>query len=219
MLVLQRESGPKKALCALEARIPHSSHLLVLNGIGAAMVQKESAGTLAFALSIERILVSIRVQSPRVSRGHQDSSQETCCRRESENDRSPTLQAGQIVVMDNLQAHKSAQMRRAIKVKSWQVLFWPDSFPDLSPIAGAFSKPRTALKRAEARTRESLEEAVGQAVYTHDLFSRMPASRLQRGNVSWSFKLLAYGCMIDAPESKKRMRRDAQYARRRRESR
>ena len=78
----------------------------------------------------------------------------------------PTLQAGQIVIMDNLQAHKSARVRLAIEAKCCQLLFLPGYSPDLSPIEEAFSKLKTVLRRAGARTREALEEAIAQALLT-----------------------------------------------------
>ncbi len=78
----------------------------------------------------------------------------------------PSLHAGQVVVMDNLQAHKSARVRLAIEAKGCQLLFLPGYSPDLSPIEEAFSKLKTALRRAGARTREALEEAIGQALLT-----------------------------------------------------
>jgi transposase len=78
----------------------------------------------------------------------------------------PSLHAGQIVVMDNLQAHKSARVRTAIEAKGCQLLFLPSYSPDLSPIEEAFSKLKTALRRAGARTREALEEAIAQALLT-----------------------------------------------------
>lgn len=78
----------------------------------------------------------------------------------------PSLQAGQIVVMDNLQAHKGARVRLAIETKGCQVLFLPAYSPDFSPLEEAFSKLKTALRRAGARTREALEEAIGQALLT-----------------------------------------------------
>jgi transposase len=78
----------------------------------------------------------------------------------------PTLQAGQVVIMDNLQAHKSARVRLAIETKGCQLLFLPGYSPDLSPIEEAFSKLKTALRRAGARTREALEEAIAQALLT-----------------------------------------------------
>ena len=78
----------------------------------------------------------------------------------------PSLQAGQIVVMDNLQAHKSARTRQVIEARGCQLLFLPGYSPDLSPIEEAFSKLKMARLRAGARTRETLEEAIGQALLT-----------------------------------------------------
>lgn len=78
----------------------------------------------------------------------------------------PSLYAGQVVVMDNLQAHKSARVRLAIEAKGCQLLFLPGYSPDLSPIEEAFSKLKTALRRAGARTQEALEEAISQALFT-----------------------------------------------------
>ena len=77
----------------------------------------------------------------------------------------PSLHAGQIVVMDNLQAHKSARVRTATLAKGCQLLFLPGYSPGLSPIEEAFSKLKTALCRTGARTREALE-AIGQALLT-----------------------------------------------------
>ena len=76
----------------------------------------------------------------------------------------PNLHTGQIVVMDNLQAHKSARVKQAIEAKGCQLLFLPGYSPDLSPIEEAFSKLKTLLRRAGARTREALEEAIGHAL-------------------------------------------------------
>ncbi len=78
----------------------------------------------------------------------------------------PTLQAGQIVIMDNLQAHKSARVRLAIEAKGCQLLFLPGYSPDFSATLEAFSKLKTARLRAGARTREALEEAIAQALLT-----------------------------------------------------
>jgi transposase len=77
-----------------------------------------------------------------------------------------SLHPGQIVIMDNLQAHKSARVKQAIEAKGCQLLFLPGYSPDLSPIEEAFSKLKTLLRRAGARTREALEEAIAQALLT-----------------------------------------------------
>jgi transposase len=57
-------------------------------------------------------------------------------------------------------------LKQAIEAKGCQLLFLPGYSPDLSPIEEAFSKLKTALRRAGARTREALQEAIGQALLT-----------------------------------------------------
>jgi transposase len=78
----------------------------------------------------------------------------------------PSLHTGQIVVMDNLRAHKGERVRQAIEAKGCQVLFLPGYSPDFSPIEETFSKLKAYLRRAGARTREALEEAICQALLT-----------------------------------------------------
>jgi transposase len=78
----------------------------------------------------------------------------------------PSLQAGYIVVLDNLRAHKGERVRQAIEAKGCQVLFLPGYSPDFSPIEETFSKLKSYLRRVGARTREELEEAICQALLT-----------------------------------------------------
>lgn len=76
----------------------------------------------------------------------------------------PSLQPGQIVVMDNLSSHTSPKVRQAIEARGCQLLFLPAYSPDLSPIEEAFSKLKALLRRIGARTREDLFEAIAQAL-------------------------------------------------------
>ncbi len=78
----------------------------------------------------------------------------------------PSLQQGQIVVMDNLRVHKTARVRQLIEEKGCQLRFLPAYSPDFSPIEEAFSKLKTWLRRSKARTREALEEAIAQGLLT-----------------------------------------------------
>lgn len=78
----------------------------------------------------------------------------------------PTLRPGQVVVWDNLNVHKSDAARRLIEACGCQLLWLPPYSPDLMPVEQAFSKVKTALRRAEARTRETLEAAIGTALGT-----------------------------------------------------
>jgi transposase len=76
------------------------------------------------------------------------------------------LRPGQVVVMDNLGAHKGERVRKLIEGSGCEVLFLPPYSPDLNPIEEAFSKVKGLLRRAGARTREALIEAMGRALDT-----------------------------------------------------
>ncbi len=78
----------------------------------------------------------------------------------------PSLQAGQIVILDNLNTHTGDKVRQAIEAQGCQLLFLPSYSPDLSPIEEAFSKLKAFLRRVGARTPETLQEALGQALLT-----------------------------------------------------
>jgi transposase len=72
----------------------------------------------------------------------------------------PTLSPGTVVVMDNLSAHKSTRVQALIAARGCELWFLPAYSPDLSPIEEAFSKLKTLLRRAAARTRAALHAAI-----------------------------------------------------------
>jgi transposase len=76
----------------------------------------------------------------------------------------PSLRAGQVVVMDNLSAHKGERVRESIEARGCELLYLPPYSPDLNPIEEAFSKIKGSVRRAAARTREALIEALGVAI-------------------------------------------------------
>ncbi len=76
----------------------------------------------------------------------------------------PTLKHGQIVVMDNLSVHKSKRVEQLIEEAGAELLFLPAYSPDFNPIEEAFSKMKGVLRKAGARTRETLVEATGHAL-------------------------------------------------------
>jgi len=101
----------------------------------------------------------------------------------------PSLVAGQIVVLDNLSAHKGARVRQLIEARGCELLFLPAYSPDYSPIEETFSKLKAFLRRVGARTHEALQEAIGQALetvtaadalgwFTHCGYTLAPASDL-----------------------------------------
>jgi transposase len=75
----------------------------------------------------------------------------------------PTLQPGQIVVMDNLRQHHSEYVLEAIEARGASLWFLPAYSPDLNPIEEAFSKVKTLLRTAGARVHEALIAAIGAA--------------------------------------------------------
>jgi transposase len=70
---------------------------------------------------------------------------------------SPTLVSGDIVVMDNLRAHQVAGIRECIEAHGAQLIYLPPYSPDLSPIEPCWSKLKTFLRAAQARTRQALD--------------------------------------------------------------
>jgi transposase len=76
----------------------------------------------------------------------------------------PVLRPGQVVVLDNLGAHKGERVRELIEERGCELLFLPPYSPDLNPIEEAFSKVKGSLRRTGARTRETLIEAIGRAL-------------------------------------------------------
>jgi transposase len=76
----------------------------------------------------------------------------------------PSLRSGQIVVMDNLSSHKGDRVRELIEERGCELLYLPSYSPDLNPIEEAFSKLKGILRKAQARSREALIEAMGRAL-------------------------------------------------------
>ena len=78
----------------------------------------------------------------------------------------PTLQGGQIVVLDNLAVHQAARVRALIAARGCELWYLPAYSPDLNPIEEAFSKLKAGLRRLGARTRLALLDAIGHVIAT-----------------------------------------------------
>lgn len=76
----------------------------------------------------------------------------------------PSLRPGQIVIMDNLGAHRPAKIRELIESRGCELLYLPAYSPDYNPIEEAFSKVKGLLRRAGARGRQALIDAMGAAL-------------------------------------------------------
>lgn len=72
----------------------------------------------------------------------------------------PELRPGQVVVLDNLSAHKAAEVETLVTAAGCRLLYLPPYSPDLNPIEPCWSKLKTLLRSAAARTKEALEDAL-----------------------------------------------------------
>ena len=91
----------------------------------------------------------------------------------------PTLQPGDVVVMDNLSVHKSPSIRAAIAATGAELRFLPPYSPDLNPIEKAFAKLKANLRRIAARTVEELWAAIASLV---DRFSATESANYFRSS-------------------------------------
>ena len=78
----------------------------------------------------------------------------------------PTLKPGDVVVMDNLGAHKVYGIRSAIEASGATLMYLPPYSPDYSPIEPCWSKLKTCLRAIKARTRDALDEALSYVIET-----------------------------------------------------
>ena len=76
----------------------------------------------------------------------------------------PCLRKGDVVVLDNLNVHKASQVAAVAEARGARVLWLAPYSPDFSPIEQCWSKIKTLLRAAKARTREGLEKALAHAI-------------------------------------------------------
>jgi len=76
----------------------------------------------------------------------------------------PTLQPGDIVVMDNLSSHKGPMVRALIEAVGAKLLYLPPYSPDFNPIEKLFSKLKALLRKATERTIDGLWRVIGQCL-------------------------------------------------------
>ena len=79
-----------------------------------------------------------------------------------EQELAPTLNRDDIVILDNLGAHKSKAVRQAIRRVGARLIFLPKYSPDLNPIEPVFAKLKTSLRKAAARTVDGICDAIGE---------------------------------------------------------
>lgn len=151
-LVVIDECGSNIGLTPVYARAPKG-----LRAFGSAPRNRGKNTTLIAALTFEGMSESLIIEG---------AVNAVAFERYVEEILAPSLMAGQMVIMDNLAAHKGKKVEQLIQDKGCQVLFLPAYSPDFSPIEETFSKVKTFLRRAGARTREALQDAICQALLT-----------------------------------------------------
>lgn len=77
---------------------------------------------------------------------------------------SPHLRRGDLIVLDNLGAHKASCLEQVAEERGARVLWLPPYSPDYSPIENCWSKIKTYLRGAKARTQDELNKALAQAI-------------------------------------------------------
>lgn len=78
----------------------------------------------------------------------------------------PELKPGDIVIMDNLPAHKGVEVRDAIEAVGAELRYLPPYSPDFNPIENSFSKIKAALRKTAARTMTGLWDAIANIIPT-----------------------------------------------------
>jgi transposase len=151
-LVIIDECGSNIGLTPLYARAPKGSR-----AYGSTPRNRGKNTTLIASLSWSGIGASMIIEGSANAAAFEQYIEEILA---------PSLTAGQIVIMDNLAAHKGKKVDDLIKARGCQLLLLPGYSPDFSPIEEAFSKMKTYLRRVGARTREALQEAICQALLT-----------------------------------------------------
>ncbi len=76
----------------------------------------------------------------------------------------PCLMPGDIVIMDNLPAHKSCDAKQAIEARGATLIFLPACSPDFNPIEKAIAQIKAFLNKAAARTKPDLDAAIAKAI-------------------------------------------------------
>jgi len=149
-LVFQDESGATTEMTRRYGRAPQ----------GERVAEGTPAGhwrtlTLLSAMSLQGMIAAMTVESPTDGDVFLAYVEQVLC---------PRLQPGQVVIMDNLPAHKVEGVRRLLEAVGAELRYLPPYSPDFNPIEQAWSKIKQQLRSAKARTVETLESAIVDAL-------------------------------------------------------
>jgi transposase len=113
--------------------------------------------TLLGAITLDGLLATMTIEAPTDGDVFMAYLEQVLC---------PRLEVGQIVVMDNLAAHKQELVRKVIEQTGAQVLYLPPYSPDFNPIEACWSKIKEGLRAAKARLLDTLDQAITAAIAT-----------------------------------------------------
>jgi transposase len=148
-LVFVDESGSNQAMARDYGRAPRGQR-----APGAKPVQRGRHVTMVGALGLVGVVAAMMVEGFVDGAAFLAFVQEVLV---------PQLRPGQVVVLDNLKAHKAAGVREAIEAMGAQLIDLPPYSPDFSPIEECWSKIKTILRTTAARTLEHLWQAITEA--------------------------------------------------------
>lgn len=111
--------------------------------------------TLLGAITLDGLLATMTIESPTDGDVFLAYLEQVLC---------PRLQPGQVVVMDNLSAHKHSAVRQCIEQTGARLLYLPPYSPDFNPIEQCWAKIKEHLRAAKARLLEMLDQAVTEAI-------------------------------------------------------
>jgi transposase len=149
-LVFVDESGASRALCALYGWAPRGQA-----ACGSAPRNRGPNTSLLAAMSAKGLLGSLSVEGSVDREVFVTYLDQVLC---------PALRPGQVVILDNLSVHKGPEVLRRIEARGCRLVFLPAYSPDFNPIEGAFSKLKAFLRRAQARTQRTLENALAKGL-------------------------------------------------------
>lgn len=110
------------------------------------------------------VLAAVRLSGPTAAATLDGATDADCFRAYVREVLAPTLGPGDVVVMDNLSAHKAPGVREAVEAARARVVYLPPYSPDLNPIENMWSKVKAFLRSAAARTADALADAIDQAL-------------------------------------------------------
>jgi transposase len=111
--------------------------------------------TLLGAMTVDGLVATMTIESPTDGEVFLAYLQQVLC---------PRLRPGQVVVMDNLSAHKNPAVRGYIEQTGAQLLYLPPYSPDFNPIEQCWAKIKESLRAAKARLLEVLDQALTTAI-------------------------------------------------------